>query len=793
MGLDTDLEPWILPQDAFSEIENGHIHHGYVEKREGYQIFGDMVHGREITAATAANPAVFTVTSATNLNNGDTVTLHYLSGGNWANLNGVEYTISGLVGTSFSLLDSTGTLVDGSSLGVYLASTGRLGIYPRERIMGIFRYIGADNTRFLLISDTKRVAIYNATTEIFEPLDLYDSTGTLQTNSDVWSSTDTDYITYANWQNPNLKNRVYITNGKSAVTGPPGTDGIVYYDSDNPRVEQFRPSLNTTDTLYGCKFLFSIKQRLLCLHTFEFNGASTTTYPQRARWCAGQNPSNWNDSTPGGGGFVDCPTGEQIISAKQLQDIIIVNFTDSVWALKPVSDPALPFRWEKINSFRACDGKMATVGYDRYVVSIGQRGISATDSIETRRIDDRIQDFTTEEINQDNFEKVFGERSYANTRTWILYPKGESIDANAALIYDDESSAFSKYRFRREESSSEVDLNVLGYGSTSKDYAAEDFIEANDLDIAAEDLEDETAFSFFWSSKAELFLGGNRYGEILRLEIGGNDNGESIEFSLESAGWNPFKDQGVEAQLGYVDIYADSNQDTKLSIEFSKNDSETSYVSQGLDLLPNLAYKASCANIVPNSDPSTGFTIYANSHGVSAGDKFYLYGVEGSSFFNDLQFEADSVTENSISVDLDIRSYGIAITGITQANPGVVTAVSHNFNNGDQVYITNVSGMTEVNGNVFTVANKTDDTFELSGVNTTTFTAYTTGGYVFDAYTGGGQIMEQKFYRTKIWKRVYAGGIGYNHIMKVKSEGVNRPLKIHAFKTWFRPVGRVLG
>ena len=69
-----------------------------------------------------------------------------------------------------------------------------------------------------------------------------------------------------------------------------------------------------------------------------------------------------------------------------------------------------------------------------------------------------------------------------------------------------------------------------------------------------------------------------------------------------------------------------------------------------------------------------------------------------------------------------------AVTGITQANPGVVTATAHPFVNGDTVKLTGVAGMVEVNGVTYTVANKAANTFELSGINTTGFTAYTSAG-----------------------------------------------------------------
>ena len=76
------------------------------------------------------------------------------------------------------------------------------------------------------------------------------------------------------------------------------------------------------------------------------------------------------------------------------------------------------------------------------------------------------------------------------------------------------------------------------------------------------------------------------------------------------------------------------------------------------------------------------------------------------------------------------------ITGITAASPGVVTVTGHNLANGDHVYITGVSGMTEVNNpnQPYVVANITANTFELSGVDTSAYTAYTSGGVVNRIY-----------------------------------------------------------
>lgn len=68
-----------------------------------------------------------------------------------------------------------------------------------------------------------------------------------------------------------------------------------------------------------------------------------------------------------------------------------------------------------------------------------------------------------------------------------------------------------------------------------------------------------------------------------------------------------------------------------------------------------------------------------------------------------------------------------AITAITKANPGKVTAVAHGYITGNIVYITGVGGMTQVNGLRFTIIKVDNDNFTI-GVDTTGYSNYTSGG-----------------------------------------------------------------
>lgn len=78
-----------------------------------------------------------------------------------------------------------------------------------------------------------------------------------------------------------------------------------------------------------------------------------------------------------------------------------------------------------------------------------------------------------------------------------------------------------------------------------------------------------------------------------------------------------------------------------------------------------------------------------------------------------------------------VTSASNAITGITNASPAVLTyGGADNFANGDKVLISGVVGMTQVNNREFTVANLNAgaNTFELSGVNSTGYGVYSSGG-----------------------------------------------------------------
>ncbi|HTI66170.1 MAG TPA: ubiquitin-activating E1 FCCH domain-containing protein [Caulobacteraceae bacterium] len=81
-----------------------------------------------------------------------------------------------------------------------------------------------------------------------------------------------------------------------------------------------------------------------------------------------------------------------------------------------------------------------------------------------------------------------------------------------------------------------------------------------------------------------------------------------------------------------------------------------------------------------------------------------------------------------------------AITGASKAKTLVITSTGHGFSVGDQIYITGMNGMTDLNGNIYTVSSKTSNTFQISDaggvVDSRNFGTYISGGAA-SCYTQG--------------------------------------------------------
>lgn len=161
--------------------------------------------------------------------------------------------------------------------------------------------------------------------------------------------------------------------------------------------------------------------------------------------------------------------------------------------------------------------------------------------------------------------------------------------------------------------------------------------------------------------------------------------------------------------------------------------------------------RATCGKVADAAKTITnvsGTTVTTSTpHGYVTGDEVRLVGISGLSGANGVYFTIDvtstvtftlrgtAPTGAYVSGGLSLRTRTkrlaepLTISGISQANPGVVTlAAGHGLVNGDEVYLSGIVGMTELNGRYFTVGSAGATTIELQDTNTSALTAYTSGG-----------------------------------------------------------------
>ena len=178
---------------------------------------------------------------------------------------------------------------------------------------------------------------------------------------------------------------------------------------------------------------------------------------------------------------------------------------------------------------------------------------------------------------------------------------------------------------------------------------------------------------------------------------------------------------------------------------------------------------------ITNATVANPTVITATAHGFSNGDDVDIRDITwvATRDENDTLVQPDQLNDkrftvvNSATNTFEVaKSVGQPIIGATADDPVVVSSTAHGFSDGDAVFISDVTGMTEINDTLFRVANPTTDTFELQNVTTgapvngLANTAWSAGGTaklridgaVFSVYDTGGVARSVFTTLTGLWE-----------------------------------------
>jgi len=135
------------------------------------------------------------------------------------------------------------------------------------------------------------------------------------------------------------------------------------------------------------------------------------------------------------------------------------------------------------------------------------------------------------------------------------------------------------------------------------------------------------------------------------------------------------------------------------------------------------------ANTPPGKYASMRLSVYAGDGHTVTWPANVDWGVGGDPTLSADWTEIEFSWSTKLTVEGTDRS--VNIVSATQADPVViVTGTDHGYGDGDEVFIANVAGMTQLNNKFYRITYISDTSFSLNQVDGSAYSAYTSGGTV---------------------------------------------------------------
>lgn len=441
-GLQTAVKPWLIPDEAFSELLNAYVFRGRVRKRFGSRWFGETAESSRLRFTVDTTDVAG---SASGTVPGGPFTI-----GKEFSIGGVTFIVN-VLGTPANLLVSNGSAATATfntttgafnfvgvrdSLGALIVAAAVF-FYPALPVMGLLTYDNNNLQNEQTIGfDTQFAYQYIAGTG-WERL-----AGEVTPGASEWFGDDSQFFWGTTWSGVDSSNKVFfVTNFNPNEPNFMRTFFAGLWDN-------FRPQLDATPNfLNSARILLPFKNRLIALNTWEGPGAAGpgTNYPNRCRYStAAASPldvNSWRQDIPGRGNGIDAPTIEAIVSAEFVKDRLIVFFEESTWELVYTGNQAYPFAWYQLNTELGAESPFSVIPFDKVCLAVGNVGIHACNGSNVERIDDYIPDEIFKVHNTDNgIFRVYGVRDFLVEMAYWTFPDTQSNTAfpfpNRVLVYN---------------------------------------------------------------------------------------------------------------------------------------------------------------------------------------------------------------------------------------------------------------------------------------------------------------------------------------------------------------------
>jgi len=470
IGLERDLPPWQIPDDAYEKLENAYIFRGKIKKRFGSRYTGNT--SNEILKPLYSRLRIKIGTTDGSGNFSGTVPGNIYKVGQQFSVDENVYSVStsGLANLQvFGIGNGTYNTATGAVTISNSAPSTDVYFYPAEPVMGLALY--------------ENNSINDQTAYAFDTQFIYKYTGAYWINSYTatpFTGSNSDFFWTCNWRGSASDDvSLFATNFNTS-------DYMVYFDGTN--WNNFRPAylVAAGNEIITARIIIPFKNRLILLNTVESNGGVNHSFVNRCRYSHNGSPHATSafyepgEAGATGGGYIDAPTKEEIISVAFIKDRLIVYFERSTWELVYTANHMLPFIWQKINTELGSEGTFSSVPFDKVVLTIGTTGVHACSGVNVERIDTKIPDEVFKLVNkEEGVKRVAGIRDYYTEMVYWTFPSASNYSNS---VYPDRVLVFNynngTWAFNDDS------ITTFGYLEQSKDYIWQDMSESwNELDF----------------------------------------------------------------------------------------------------------------------------------------------------------------------------------------------------------------------------------------------------------------------------------------------------------------------
>lgn len=453
VGLETDLKPFMIPDEAFEQLNNAYVFRGRVRKRFGSRLMGVDQRNSRLRIALPGGAGVGSTDGA-----GDA--------------SGTAPGAIFEVGQLFSIGDAYYTVVDGTAGAQPLLQTVATTTATFDTSTGAYVFVGAPASTQIYFYPSQPVMeltlfergpINNHPAYAFDTQFAYVFAGGSWERSGsgatpIWHGDDTNFYWTSNWEGVTdnqvamFVSNFQVTNLNGAVAG---TDDPIW-TFDGTTWSAFTPQFLTSgEKVKTARIVVPFRNRLVLLNTVELDaaGANNKNYANRCRFSQNGSPfegglpncaTAWLEQTQAGShqaGFIDATTEEEIISAEFIKDRLIVYFERSTWELAYTGNEIQPFIWQKLNTELGSEATFSTVPFDKFILTMGNTGVHACNGSNVERIDNKIPDEVFKIRNKnEGVARVVGIRDYYVEMVYWTFPSSADADEqlypNRVLVYN---------------------------------------------------------------------------------------------------------------------------------------------------------------------------------------------------------------------------------------------------------------------------------------------------------------------------------------------------------------------